>query len=896
MQIVKPMRLGVLSKPFTHRGRHWLSVAALAYFDFARPDRLLLDSAMWPEVMTVLGGDALLDIAMPKPHAEVLVGGSAHPAPGTPGTVAEPCLRIGPVDKRLIVFGDRSWNPVPGPRRAMATAPLPFTAMPLTWANAFGGPAFADNPVGKGHNAIDRVMAGEAPVPLPNVENPADLIASPRDTPVPAGFGPRDIAWPQRQRLAGTYDAEWLEKDFPGLAADIDWRIFNAAPPDQWLPGYLEPGTPFTVAAMHPEKPVQTGRTPAIRVRVFVRRRGPDGGEQFIEGGTRVDTLWLFPGLSRGVTLHRAGVEIGDSDGLDVEALLLAWERADDPPRPIDYYREILDLRLDPEQGGLYALSDGQLSPPRSVEEEAALAAEREAALDAMVARIEAMRRKALEQVKDKMPADHPIDLPPIDRNSFGPVVTPTQVAEFDIDLKAIIDHAKAKVENVAALRDEALAKAEQHREEAAAIAKTLGHIPETLEERKRKARETAAWQPAALRPPAHPEASGPSFFLNSLKLDPDILAQAETEIPDPAEREEEVMAGFAGVRRIAPSAIAPEEPWFDGVGEDLAGYIRELLDQGHTLAGRDLAGARLAGMDFSGADLRGVMLEKADLTGCRFDGANLEQAVFTEAVLDGAGFAGAVMAGCNLSAVRGAGARFAGADLTRAIMMRASLPGADLSRCTLTGMLAIDADLTAADLTGAVFDTTAWVKPRMADARMAGVTLTLSALVQADLSRADMSGARIERVGLPDLTAPGLSLRGAHIRAISTSSKADLRGADLSWCDADGTSWYKCSLAGARLTGARLDDTVFTQADLRGADLSGASLRGAHFTAADACTATLAGADGFNAVFRKTLLSDAAVTDANMFSAMLDEANLEGAKLDRTNFGLTLFTRRKTW
>lgn len=896
MQIVKPMRLGVLSKPFTHRGRHWLSVAALAYFDFAHPDRLLPDSKMWPEVMSVLGGDALLDIAMPKPHAEVLVGGSAHPAPGTAGTVAEPSLRIGPVDKRLMVFGDRFWNPVPGPRRAMATAPRPFTALPLTWANAFGGPAFADNPVGKGHNAIDRVMAGEDPVPLPNVENPADLIASPRDTPVPAGFGPLDIGWPQRQKLAGTYDAEWLEKDFPGLAADIDWRIFNAAPPDQWLPGYLEPGTPFAVAGMHPEKPAQTGRTPAIRVRVFARRRGPDGVEQFIEGGTRVDTLWLFPGLNRGVTLHRAGVEISDSDGLDVEALLLAWERAGDPPRPIDYYREILDLRLDPEQGGLYALSDGQLAPPRSVEEEAALAAEREAALDAMVARVEAMRRKALEPYKDKMPPDHPIDLPPIDRGSFGPVVTQSQIEEFDVDLKAIVDYAKAKLDDVARQRDEALAKAEKHREEAEAIAKTLGHIPETVEERKRKARAAAAWQPAALRPPTHPEPSGPSSFLSSLKLDPDFLAQAQTEMPDPAEREEEVMGALAGVRRIAPSAMAPQAPWFDAVGDDLADYVRALLDQGHTLAGRDLAGARLAGMDFSGADLRGVMLEKADLTGCRFDGANLEQAVFTEAVLDGASFAGAAMAGCCLSAARGAGVRFAGADLTKAMALRVSLPGADLSRCTLTGLLAMDADLTAADLSGAVLDTAAWVKPRLADARMAGITLTLSALVQADLSRADMSGARIERVGMPDLTAPGLSLRGAHIRTISTSSKADLRGADLSGCDADGTSWYKCTLTGARLAGARLDETVFTMADLRGADLSGASLRGAHFTAADARTASLAGADGLGAVFRKTLLSNAAVTDANMFSAMLDEANLEGAALDRTNFGLTLFTRRKTW
>lgn len=899
MQIIKPMRLGVLTKPFSHRGRHWLAVTAMAYFDFQTPERLLLDSKMWPEVMGVLGGDGILDLAMPKPHAEVLVGGNAYPAPGTVGTVAEPSLRIGPVDKRLLVFGDRFWTPSPGPQRATATAPRPFTAMPLTWANAFGGPGFKDNPVGKGHDAINQMAAGEQPAPLPNVEHPAHLITSPRDTPEPAGFGPLDIAWPQRHGRAGTYDHQWLKQDFPGLAADIDWRIFNAAPPDQWFPGYLDPATPFAVAGMHPERTVQTGRLPDIRARVFVRRRMPDGTAQFIEGGTRIDTLWLFPHLNRGLTLHRAGVEIADSDALDVEVVMLAWERTGDPPRPIDYYREILDLRLDPAEGGLYALADSHLSPPRTAEDEALVAAERETALDAMVARIEGMRRKALEQVKDRMPPDKPIDLPPIDRGSLGPVVTPKQIEEFDIDLKAIIDHAKAKLDEVAQKRDEVLAEVERRRAEAEAAGQVLGYVPETLEQRKRKARETAAWQPAALRPPARPDPAGPSDFLRSIEIDPAMLAQAKEQgqdIPDPAEQEEEVMAAMAAARRIAPMAVRPDPPWPDALADDLGAYVRDLLAEGNTLAGRDLAGARLAGMDFRGADLRGVLLEKADLTGCRFDGARLEQAVFTEAVLDGASFAGAAMAECNLCAVRARNARFAGADLTKAMMIKAVLIGADLSRCTLDGVLTIEADLTGADLSGSVLSSAAWVKPLLPGARMAGMSITLAALVQADLTGADLSGARLERVGLPDLTAPGLSLRGAHIRYISTASKADLTGADLSWCDAEGTSWFKCTLPGARMTGARLDQTVFTMADLTGADLSGASLRGAHFTVADARRANLAGADGFNAVFRKTLLSDAQVTDANMYSAMLDEANLEGTALDRTNFGLTVFTRREKW
>ncbi len=897
MQIIKPMRLGVLTKPFSHMGRHWLAVTAMAYFDFDEPDRLLPDTKMWPEVMGVLGGDALLDLGMPKPHAELLVGGSAHPPGGAPATVAEVGVRLGPVDKRLLVFGDRFWSPRPGTQRAGATAPQPFTAMPITWANAYGGPGFARNPLGKGHAAIDGVQRGEAPVPLPNVEDPARLVGGPRDEAEPAGLGPLDIGWPQRQSLAGTYDKEWLRRDFPGLAADIDWRIFNAAPQDQRLAGYLEPDTPFAVSGMHPDRPVQRGRVPGIRVRAFVQRQEADGTLRLVEGGTRIDTLWLFPGLNRGVTLHRAGIEIADGDGFDVKAVMLAWERAADPPRPFDHYREVLDLRLDPEEGGLYALSDGQLSPPKTPEEIAAREAERQAVIDMMVARSEAMRRKALESAK--LPPDRTVELPPIDRGMFGPVVTPGQIEEFDVDLKALIDHARAAGAELQKKSDEAIADARKKQAEAEALGQSLGFVPESLEDRKRKARESAAWQPKALRPPGREEADGPSDFLRLVKvdIDPELLAQAEpVEMPDLAAREEEVMDALARLRRHMMGAMHPQPPWSDEVGDDLADHVRALLAGGATLAGRDLAGARLAGMDFSGADLRAVMLEKADLRGCRFDGARLDGAVFTEAILDGASFAGAAMAGCNLSAASAVRTGFAGATLSKATLFRSRLAGADLSRCALDGVIAVEADLTGADLSGSTLSMAAWVLPRMAGARMQGASIELAALVKADLTGADLSHARLERAGLPDLTAPGLSLHRARIRNISTSSKADLTGADLSWSDADQTSWFKCALQGANLTGARLDGAIFTLADLRGATLAGASLRGAHFTAADVRRGDLTAIDGRDAIFRKTLLSDSALAGANLYAAMLDEANLEGTRLTGANLGLTLFTRREKW
>src|SRR5690606_38717953 len=113
----------------------------------------------------------------------------------------------------------------------------------IDWAHAFGGKAHAENPFGKGVGEVE--IEGVPIVPLPNVESFHEPITSPRDRPLPAGFGPLDISWPQRQRLAGTYDLHWLENLFPGFAKDVDWEIHNLAAPDQRRQGFWQGGERF---------------------------------------------------------------------------------------------------------------------------------------------------------------------------------------------------------------------------------------------------------------------------------------------------------------------------------------------------------------------------------------------------------------------------------------------------------------------------------------------------------------------------------------------------------------------------------------------------------------------------------------------------------------------------
>ena len=110
-----------------------------------------------------------------KGGVDLFVFGSARSAKPVPRL--DVAVEAGPVFKYSVaVFGERVWTKaadgsvVPG-------APKPFTEMPLTMANAYGGTdewdelpiPFAANPGGKGYAISAESAVGK---PLPNIENP----------------------------------------------------------------------------------------------------------------------------------------------------------------------------------------------------------------------------------------------------------------------------------------------------------------------------------------------------------------------------------------------------------------------------------------------------------------------------------------------------------------------------------------------------------------------------------------------------------------------------------------------------------------------------------------------------------------------------------------------------
>jgi len=185
-----------------------------------------------------------IDFAPRKPACDVLLVGHARAPAGRQVSRLRAGLRVGVMQKVFDVVGHRTWQV--GLSGICASAPAPFTEMPISYDIAFGGAdrhiedasehdAYALNPIGRGwHKHLKSAWVDGQP--LPNTEEPGRPVSFPNERYQPMSLGPLGRGWPQRARFAGTYDDRWLADVFPFLPADFDERYYQAAPEDQQLP------------------------------------------------------------------------------------------------------------------------------------------------------------------------------------------------------------------------------------------------------------------------------------------------------------------------------------------------------------------------------------------------------------------------------------------------------------------------------------------------------------------------------------------------------------------------------------------------------------------------------------------------------------------------------------
>lgn len=265
-----------------------------------------------------------------RPGTDIYVSGHAWAPRGKPVGQVSVGVRVGPCQRTAIVFGERFWSV--GLSGRVPTKPQPFERIPLLYERCFGGTvegARGKTAVAVDHNPVGRGLHDDPEQhPLPNIENPAELLSSPSDRPLPHGFGPVARGWLPRRSLAGTYSSTWVDTRAPLWPPDLDPRFFLAASPGLQAQPYLQGGEPVSLVGLHPDGPIGF-ELPSLRLvaKFYLADR--------VERRSLVlDAIMLEPDEAKVTSIWRASV-IARPTMLAVEhatlRLLEPWEQAPPP-------------------------------------------------------------------------------------------------------------------------------------------------------------------------------------------------------------------------------------------------------------------------------------------------------------------------------------------------------------------------------------------------------------------------------------------------------------------------------------------------------------------------------------------------------------------------------------
>ncbi len=859
MKTIKPQKLSLLTRTFEEGGTPYLVVTALALFAFDDPARLLLETSLWKLAAKELG-ETPFDLLMPKPRGELLVTGKGYPRGGAHGACSVR-VTIGTIDKTLWVVGPRRW------KLGAPTEPEPFVEMPITWENAFGGPGFAENPVGKGI-AIVKGEKGEVQ-PLPNIEDPKHLLRSPKDRPTAVGFGGYDIAWPQRSSKLGTYDSAWLADRFPGFAADFDLAYFNAAPTDQRIEGYFRGDEAFTVENMHPEHARIESRLPGLRARVFINQKTP-GGEAFREITMRVDTVHLFPHAQRGALIFRGMIKVDEADAADVLQIIGGVEESSDP-RPVEHYQAVLAQRLDRKRAYLYLLRDQDLMPPRLAGQKGypgdqSDVKELMATEKLLEKNIRQRTMREIEKAREQLraqgldPDEHiPADLPPlagpIDLENLGELAM-----SLEADFEVKVGEAKERV-----------AKAEQD-----ARAECAKHGID-YDQRVREQKEKGSGPPKFS---AEAELARLQAELELAKNAGVALPHVQAQLADPelSQKLRKIEEMLREAYRSFGHYQDPASPLRREASALLRAEIVAAVAAGESLAGRDFTGVDLSGLDLRGAKLQTAFLESSDLAGSDLREADLTGAMMARANFTEVDLSGAKLRGANLGSARLIRTRGADADLSFAVLTGADMSGADFARARLVGADVREALFAETSFAGATATALTFLKSDLTGLRLTGADLTKSNFLMCSVAGVDFTGATLVSAVFLEVRGDGAIFRDGNLENLRIVKGSSFEGADFSGARLNRANLRGTRLAFSNFTGASLLGADLSECDLSGADLQRITANGSMFMKADLTGASLASANLMEAILQRAKIAGASFVGANLFRADLLDVEVDHA------------------
>ncbi|MBD8454832.1 DUF2169 family type VI secretion system accessory protein [Serratia rubidaea] len=824
MKIIKPLRLSVLNRPYRWQGHNHLGVSVMALADMGEAPQLRPEVELWQLAASELqtsGG--VIDMAIPKARAEFLATGYAYSHHQSDKTAVAARIEIEGLSKTLAVYGDRYWA---GDR---ATPPQPFEQMRLDWSRAWGGEGHEENPHGVGLHPV--AVGGYQLRPLPNIESMHERITSAGQQPEPAGFGALDLLWPRRfKRMGKKYDARWLKQDFPGFARDIDWRVFNAASPDQWWQerDALPPQARWRIWNMHPERPLQEGTLPPWQARCFINRQRGDE-TLFEEIPLRATTVWFFPHLQQMILIWQGNTRINEDDAADVLQLMPALEGVG-AARSTSYYRKVLSQRMDKERGALFAFREKDLVPEAAIGPwiDSEIEQSSSPMRDNMKNRANLLReqhRARLEaqgdSVDDLLPAFEEPEIPPLD------------------ELPAFID----KLEQ----------QAEVQRLDA--------------EERKR---EMEARFPEAAEDENAPR--GPE----TMQRMQDMLHQNKDALS-----EKKLAQSQAALHQMYLMSVQSQPPARRLKG-DLAQIIRSrvqrTLEQGGDFSGMDLTGADLSGMDLRGANFSQALLECADLSHSRLDGACLREAMLARCELHHSSLRECDLEGASLALAQCCHSDFSGARFKETQLQQTLFDDCIFDDAVLDGLLLRETWLSRCRFRRARLDSCIFMELTLPAPDFSSARLHKTTFMKTTLEAASFSGASLESCSWVESHAEQARFDGATLVTCAAASESVLNGADFSNATLKQCNLRQTPLRGARFTLAKLENSDLSVACCQGADFTRANLVGSLFVRSDFRQANFSDANLMGAILQKSLLGGARFNGANLFRADLSQAITDDA------------------
>jgi hypothetical protein len=296
--------------------------------------QLVPDAAALPAETQMLMGDIYIDddinkgltydsdFAYFKENADLLLKGTCYTPEAIPVPKCSVCFAVAGTQKTLKVYGTRYVSP--GLLGDSASSAEPFTSMPLSHENTYGGAGYQKNAVGKGRDKDENGLTWWPNVVDPNLGDKE-----------PAGFGPINRISSQRTSKLGNYGGDYMEKRWPWFAEDFDWAYFNAATEDMQYSGYLTGDETLFMENLHPSISEYRSQLPGITPRCFLQEH--EGGEDFREVEMNLDTLYVNMDSETVSLVWRGVAEIKSHDYRELSHVYLESESLSAPTSADDH-------------------------------------------------------------------------------------------------------------------------------------------------------------------------------------------------------------------------------------------------------------------------------------------------------------------------------------------------------------------------------------------------------------------------------------------------------------------------------------------------------------------------------------------------------------------------------